>query len=655
MADLPTRDETPDDEFATRFSDPEETVTSDDEYATIGSPVLEKPQRRELRYDALVRGDQIGDFRIQRLLGQGSFGAVYLARELMLDRLVALKVVLPDGQRASAGEGRNLARLKHPNIVGVFGEAKDPKSGCSLLWMQFVDGCNLARLIEQLHRGAQETWSENDLRRLMTTSLIELDSEGDSIRSTESISRLGEKLAEALDHAHESGITHRDIKPANILVDRDGTALLADFNLAEETESSDQSSGGTIAYMPPEQLARLLGDRDAPTVGPRSDIYSLGVVLWELACGQRPHANAESSVKASSSGQRLGEYLKLRRQQSTTGEEEIPIGLAMVLRRAMMPDPADRYPSAAAMATALRGLSELQRARRRAPMIARHLQFIRRNLFWIILVGGLFPHFAASVFQTAYNDAWIEMSGDAFKKAFISYNIIVYPACIGWLAWNLYQFRSGYRQLLNGQPIDRGKVRRLRGRLLKLPRQFMIVSAVGWFPGAVLFAYLVGFFEGQALPAKDRFHFFISWTIAGLIATTYSYSIVLYIVVCHGYRACWQTASRYRDRVRYELAHMEGKIEWLAILAGTLPLAAAVLLSVINLPSEADIEIMASMVRSMPPEEAAQTVVDRGYQIKNLTQLVIALIVFGAIGLYVVDKASARMIRAVRALTLADE
>ena len=106
------------------------------------------------------------------------------------------------------------------------------------------------------------------------------------------------------------------------------------------------------------------------------------------------------------------------------------------------------------MATALRGLSELQRARRRAPMVAGALHFVRRNLFWIILVGGLLPHLAASAMQSYYNWIWVPgIDKVAFKKAFITYNVVVYPACIGWLAWNLYRFRSGYRRVLEREPV----------------------------------------------------------------------------------------------------------------------------------------------------------------------------------------------------------
>jgi len=122
-----------------------------------------------------------------------------------------------------------------------------------------------------------------------------------------------------------------------------------------------------------------------------------------------------------------------------------------------------------------------------------------------------------------------------------------------------------------------------------------------------------------------------------LIATTYSYAFVVYVAVCHGYRACWQTASHYRQRARYELAGMERRISRVSILVGVLPLAAAVLLLAIGIPS----------LDYQDPNHIGQ--------MRGLHQLVIALIVFGAIGQYVVATASTRLIRVVRALTLSDE
>ena len=125
--------------------------------------------------------------------------------------------------------------------------------------------------------------------------------------------------------------------------------------------------------------------------------------------------------------------------------------------------------------------------------------------------------------------------------------------------------------------------------------------------------------------------------IRAVTRNTARLAFVLYIVVCHGYRACWQTASHYRQRARYELSGMEKRIRLVSILAGVLPLAAAVLLLAIGTPS----------LDVMNPKHLAQ--------IRGLHQLVIALIVSGAIGLYVAETAAARLVRAVRALTLADD
>ena len=629
----------------------EEMVGRADPFATFLPAAGPSANTRPVSYDALVRGDQIGDFRILRLLGRGGFGAVYLARELTLDRLVAVKVVLPHGQRASSGEGRNLARLKHPGIVGVFGEAHDKRSGCSLLWMQFVDGCNLASLIEQLHQqDREEDWNELDLLRLLDPSEFQdRDRPQRATRSSvETVCRIGRQLAEALSHAHQSGISHRDIKPANILMQRDGTPLLADFNLADDANDDHElESGGTIAYMPPEQFAHCL-DRGEAYDACRADIYALGLVLWELATGSRPFADAESKV-TSSGGRRLLDLLAIRRREFSRGEGDPPIGLSMVLRRAMAIDPEKRYPSAKGLAASLNGLSELYRARRQSPVTAGVVHFVRVHLFWIILIGGLLPHLAASAFQSMYNVIWIGTGGEAFTKAFVAYNVVVYPACVGWLAWNLYQFARGYRRVVAREPIARGEIRKLRGRLMRLPRQFMIASAVGWFPGVILFPWLLGVF-GEPPSTNEWFHYGISFAIAGLIATTYSYAVVLYIVVCHGYRACWQEATHYRERARYELSGMQRRIRRVSILVGVLPLAAAVLLLSIGLPEMRPAEMI-----DMTRDQLVRATEAHGIQMQQMNHLVTALIVLGAIGLYVVETAAARLIRCVAALTLADD
>ncbi|MEM8671755.1 MAG: serine/threonine-protein kinase [Planctomycetota bacterium] len=634
----------------------EETV---DPFATLESESGPQPvPALPIRYDKLQRGDQIGDFRIQRLLGRGSFGAVYLARELTLDRKVAVKVVLPQGQHATASEGRSLAQLEHPSIVGVYGEAKDSASGCQLLWMQFVDGCDMATLIRQLwaaHPDGQ--WTEADL--VDACEVQSQTSPGESKpgeskpgeskpgeskpgeskpgeskprpserKTIEAVCRIGYQLAEALAHAHDSGIVHRDIKPANILMSREGTPLLADFNLADrQNDLGSDRVGGTLAYMPPEQVALVLG-RIRYIDARRADLYSLGMVLWELAHGRRPYSDAEE-VLHSSGSQRLMDLMEIRESGPPERASGPMIGLEKILRRAMSPNPSDRFPSAHGMATALKGLEELQRARRESPVIEYWFPFVRKWLFWLILIVGLLPHFAGSVLQILYNNAWIKPDPTAFKKALLAYNIVVYPACVGWLAWKLFRFAAGYHRVVAREEVSRSQLRRLRGQLLKLPRQFTMVAVLGWFPGVYLFPLLLSLFGPDPSP-DDRMHYATSFAIAGAIATTYSYAFVSYLVCVHGYRVCWQTGTHYRSRARYELQGMEKKIGRVSILAGVLPLAAAVLL-LLEAPR-------------VQPENAI-----------SLNRLVITLIVFGGIGLYLVTSGSFRLNRVIRALTLSQE
>jgi hypothetical protein len=215
---------------------------------------------------------------------------------------------------------------------------------------------------------------------------------------------------------------------------------------------------------------------------------------------------------------------------------------------------------------------------------------------------------------------------------------------VGWLAWNLYRFAQGYRQVVARRPVPRGQLRKLRGRLLRLPRQFMIASAVGWFPGIVLFPLLLAMF-GEPPSGSDWFHYGISFAVAGLIATTYSYAFVVYTAVCYGYRACWQTAAHYRERARYELSGMQNRIRRVAILVGVLPLAAAALLLAIGVPP-----IDLTNTTALP-----ELIEEHALNMNALHSLVIALVISGAIGLYVVETASGKLIRVVRALTLSED
>jgi tRNA A-37 threonylcarbamoyl transferase component Bud32 len=206
---------------------------------------------------------------ILELLGQGGMGAVYKARQRRLDRLVALKVLPPEVaghptfEERFTREARALARLNHPHIVTLhdFGEA----GGLYYFLMEFVDGVNLRQTIA-----------------------------GGKLDPREALAVVPQ-VCEALQYAHDEGVVHRDIKPENILLDRKGRVKIADFGLAKLMRNGDAAAGradfvltgsqqvmGTPHYMAPEQLERPQG------VDHRADIYSLGVVFYEMLTGELP-------------------------------------------------------------------------------------------------------------------------------------------------------------------------------------------------------------------------------------------------------------------------------------------------------------------------------------------------------------------------------
>jgi len=207
---------------------------------------------------------KLPQFEILEMLGRGGMGVVYKARQRNLDRIVALKILppldalSPDFVARFSREARSLAKLNHPNIVNVydFGEA----GGLYYIVMEYVDGANLRQVLQT--------------RRLAPAEAL----------------AIVPKICDALEYAHEEGLVHRDIKPENLLIDKKGRVKIADFGLAKllRREPLDMTltltgmALGTLRYMAPEQM-------DKPeTVDHRADLYSLGVVIYEMLTGEVP-------------------------------------------------------------------------------------------------------------------------------------------------------------------------------------------------------------------------------------------------------------------------------------------------------------------------------------------------------------------------------
>jgi Protein tyrosine and serine/threonine kinase len=211
------------------------------------------PQAAQLRL-----GERIADFELLRLLGEGSFGQVFLARQLSLGRDVALKIT-----RNRGNEAQTLASLEHDHIVQVFTEVIDAGRGLRLLCMQYVPGTTLAQVMHRLRQRQRREWSGAALLQ----AIDELTPHPApfhpaALRDREFLAAadlcqavcwLGGRLAEALDHAHSRHVLHRDIKPANILLNHYGRPFLADFNLSFSADPIGGAGaavfGGTLAYM----------------------------------------------------------------------------------------------------------------------------------------------------------------------------------------------------------------------------------------------------------------------------------------------------------------------------------------------------------------------------------------------------------------------
>ena len=346
-------------------------------------------QKRSAQFEAGQGGPQrLGDFEFEEELGRGGMGIVYAARQISLQRRVALKILPftsvldPRYVARFQNEAQAAASLHHPNIVPVYGTGCE--RGVHYYSMQLIEGQTLAQFLEPVKADADKLHiaSPNADTVEALDTFVCVNSEHYCSRIVE----LGACVAEALHFAHEQGIVHRDIKPSNLLLDRTGKVWVADFGLARGRGSADLTAQGeqlgTLLYMSPEQA---MGRKNF--VDFRTDIYSLGLTLYELLTGCKAF-NFEDRT------QMLAAIESVEPKSIRQINSSVSVDLETVINKAISKLPADRYNSAQEFA------DDLKRCQLGQPVVAKRKTVVDRCVRSVVKHKWMFTSVFAALVAT---------------------------------------------------------------------------------------------------------------------------------------------------------------------------------------------------------------------------------------------------------------
>jgi hypothetical protein len=537
----------------------------------------------------------VGDFLIHSILGRGGMATVYLAEQRSTGRLVALKVSANRGT-----EARTLASLQHPNIVQVYTETIDVAHDRRLLCMQLVPGTTLERVLQAL-KPQGTTWTGADLLRTIDQlSTLPAVFDTDAARDRTELEHCGHaeaacwlirKMAVALAHAHHQNVLHRDVKPGNVLLDRYGRPMLADFNVSLDPQrkagARGEIFGGTLDYMAPEHIDAF---NPIKGVGPevvdhRSDIYGLGLILFELLTGDLPFTPAASVATTPETLTRLaGERREICLEKVCSAIDDE--ALSAVILRCLDPDPARRYADATALAQDLDDCRQRERLLAALPKMGAAGQWLQAYPVYGLATLALIPHAIGSVVSIAYNGVRIVGDLSEYQK-WLFYAVLV--PCYNTLVWcialvYIYFVTRPWLKLTfaraRGERIDGARFAAVRRSVLGLPLRTAIVSLMCWMPGALFFPSMLRLLGDGPVQPYTFLKFAFSFVLSCTISLTYSVIGVRFAVLRVLYPDLLVQTNGLTETTRREVS-----LKWHhlpALLAGLIPLAGAVILVVLG-------------------------------------------------------------------------
>ncbi len=516
----------------------------------------------------LAPGHRIDDFDLLTDLGTGTLGRVFLAKQRSMQRLVAV--------RLSAGwsaRGHSMTKLDHPHVVRVFDQrlvtatpaaAPEAIASTRLVYMQYLPGGTAAGVLAQRRSGTATDGGALLLRAIDTA----MDAKGEirpadsSVRREiaalswpETVAWIGRRLADALDYAAQRGVLHLEIKPANVLFTAECIPKLADFTVRAGAPRSVTNSVAvdldSLPYRSPEQLAQLLAPA-APAPGPRSDIFSLGALLWELLTGAAPFDDPPMPTDPDARTGTFATMVRLREHGITDATSarlpaDTPSALRRVLLRCLRADPQQRWSSGKELAQQL-DLCLDQRARDLIDPPPRSWRLrLRAWRIPLVVLAILVPNVLASLYNIHHSRQLItnRLSESGQHHIDIGTEVVNFAGfplaalVLGYFGRYLITVPRGLRRGVDYPPRT---LRHARIDTILFGDRVVIVTFTLWMLAGISFP-IVLYGSADNVTAADYAHFVASHAVCGAIAVTYPFFLVTFF----GIRSIYPMFLRYGE------------------------------------------------------------------------------------------------------------